>query len=426
MKNSKFKTEYKLKQHTMLLHFQAKPSSGENVCLRASEVKPKLDRFILKKLGEIKTVKEKYSSWIQAEHLNEKDVAFKYRMTIVRCSERMNIYETDHRTRRDRNNGVPGPNFVLPDIYYGNMGDGPKKYGVFFIDGLKIQITCFIPDLKKFIEENIAEFFAVTNFGTMQNKGFGSFTIDREYINYEDALVNKYTARICLKATIRCSGESSRAQSDLFKMVKDIYSVMKSGQNYGRSPYIRSCIYKYMHEEHQMGNEKAWMKRENIAPIRTTHKMPVDTPESHEHFKVDSHKCYYVRALLGIGEHLEWYEPKNEEINGRSRKEKIEIKEVNDEIKRVASPVFFKIVDNVIYITADEPNLQIYNKEFSFRNKGYTKQRDGISPRLENEGYISTPDQGMNFSMKDFLKYFVTYYNNERGNRLTIIKELEV
>ena len=83
-------------------------------------------------------------------------------------------------------------------------------------------------------------------------------------------------------------------------------------------------------------------------------------------------------------------------------------------------------MDNVIYITADEPNLQIYNKEFSFRNKGYTKQRDGISPRLENEGYISTPDQGMNFSMKDFLKYFVTYYNNERGNRLTIIKELEV
>lgn len=38
MENSKFKTEYKLKQHTMLLHFQAKPSSGENVCLRASEV----------------------------------------------------------------------------------------------------------------------------------------------------------------------------------------------------------------------------------------------------------------------------------------------------------------------------------------------------------------------------------------------------
>ena len=54
MENSNFKKEYKLKQHTMLLHFQAKPSSGDNVRLRASEVKPKLDRFILKKLGEIK------------------------------------------------------------------------------------------------------------------------------------------------------------------------------------------------------------------------------------------------------------------------------------------------------------------------------------------------------------------------------------
>jgi len=177
MKGNVFKTEYKLKQHTMLLHFQAKPTNEENVCLRASEVKPKLDRFIVKKLEGKDKLKQAHPSWIQAEHQNGEDVALKYRMTIVRCSECMNIYETDHRTGKDKKNGVPEPDFVLPNIYYGNMGDKPEIYGVFFLDGLEIRITCFIPELLKCIDEYIAEFFAVTNFGTMQSKGFGSFTV---------------------------------------------------------------------------------------------------------------------------------------------------------------------------------------------------------------------------------------------------------
>lgn len=80
------------------------------------------------------------------------------------------------------------------------MGDGSKKYGVFFIDGLNIQITCFISDLKKFIDENIAEFFAVTNFGTMQNKGFGSFTIEgMEEETVIEALKNNYDSKNALE-----------------------------------------------------------------------------------------------------------------------------------------------------------------------------------------------------------------------------------
>ena len=43
------KLEIKLKQHTPLIHFQ---HDQEGATLRASEVKPKLDRFILSKLGD--------------------------------------------------------------------------------------------------------------------------------------------------------------------------------------------------------------------------------------------------------------------------------------------------------------------------------------------------------------------------------------
>ena len=43
-----YKLEVKLKQHTPLIHFQ---HDQEGATLRASEVKPKLDRFILTRLG---------------------------------------------------------------------------------------------------------------------------------------------------------------------------------------------------------------------------------------------------------------------------------------------------------------------------------------------------------------------------------------
>lgn len=44
-----YKLPIKLKQHTPIIHFQHKQVGAT---LRATEVKPKLDRFLLEKLGE--------------------------------------------------------------------------------------------------------------------------------------------------------------------------------------------------------------------------------------------------------------------------------------------------------------------------------------------------------------------------------------
>ena len=56
------------------------------------------------------------------------------------------------------------------------MGDGPKKKGI--KNKQKLVVTCFIKELLDYIEKVIGDFFIVTNFGTMQSKGFGSFTVD--------------------------------------------------------------------------------------------------------------------------------------------------------------------------------------------------------------------------------------------------------
>ena len=161
------KTEYQLTQHSILIHFHAKHEDGLNVCLRASEVKPKLDRFLVKKYG-----KPIPPGWIRSKNVNGADTALKYRMTITCNGNDTIIYESG--TKENRH-----PENKLPAIFYGNMNakGSDVKYGVFFKSGLTLTVICFIPELSEFIEKNIAAFFAVTNFGTMQDKGFGSFTV---------------------------------------------------------------------------------------------------------------------------------------------------------------------------------------------------------------------------------------------------------
>ena len=53
-----YKLEFTLKQHTPIIHFQ---HDQDGATLRASEVKPKLDRFI-------------YSKWLDEENGNKENI----------------------------------------------------------------------------------------------------------------------------------------------------------------------------------------------------------------------------------------------------------------------------------------------------------------------------------------------------------------
>lgn len=316
-------------------------------------------------------------------------------------------------------------------MYYGNMNqkkadwtDDTMRYGVFFNDGLIVRIICFDDSLEEEIDKYIAAFFVVTNFGTMQDKGFGSFTIENAQIHICDTLSKNFDIGTCYVVETKQEGYSSRAQNELFDTIKQIYSVMKSGQNFvgrdGRTitnKYIRSFIYQYMHKTHHLGNEKAWLKKrlkkQEIVPIRTTHE-PQDTHEHHQ--QKDLQEFRYVRALLGIGEQMEWIESEDEQRSDRPRREKITIEDTTKTgaIERYASPVFFKIIGNRIYITAKQPDWRIFGHKFKFTNQGYTKEKNNKSPRKGRSDYISTltAAEESEFDMADFLNKFMLYYNN--------------
>ena len=365
-----FQKEYDLTAHSPLIHFQY-DSSGAT--LRATEVKPKLDRYILKHCKDIP------KEWIR-DNVNGK-ISLDYKLRII---------ATESKPPFNIGRGTPY------DIYYGNMGDNAQiKKGV--MNNAKLTVTCFHEDLLEYIDEIIGDFFIVTNFGTMQSKGFGSFTVNQKqdnpninnsYRHIVKALKSEYTkGGYCY--TFRTNEQFA------FKNIKTIYSLIKSGLNFTdgteqgteedadsstKIPYKRSILFDYMHDlPNNIGNEKAWMKQKGISPVLGREK------------EQDDDISMYVRALLGIGERIEYLKEKpvkgrkvNKEIvsieeqpDGKTKEEKNENK-----IERLNSPILFKLIDNVVYFIGCEPNENIYGKTFLFSS---TLGKDTLSvPKKED------------------------------------------
>ena len=95
---SNFKLEFKLKQHTPLIHFQHDQSGAT---LRATELKPKLDKFVLMKIG--KDLYEKFfkNYTIKQWDLSPKDLD---KTVMERIPIRTN---TDDRYFADKFQGIP-------------------------------------------------------------------------------------------------------------------------------------------------------------------------------------------------------------------------------------------------------------------------------------------------------------------------------
>lgn len=330
-----FKKEYTLKPHSPLIHFQW---DQKNAGLRATEVKPKLDKYIKKCAEKDKgTVPE---NWIIK---NSPKQALDYKMSISTVGE-CKIVELGY--LKELKSKSPY------DIFYGNMGAEKKKKGV--IAEHKLTIICFNKELRDYINKVIGDFFIVTNFGTMQGKGFGSFTVkgygeDSEYIC--NTLKKEYGSKACYRFLTERGKE--------FKQIKCIYSLMKTGintKNYSgkQIAYRRSILFDYMHKpEIGIGNEKAWMKQKGIAPSLGKESVQID--------KVSR----YVRALFGICEAIDF---KNSLSNPKD-KVKVTIKENSKEVERLNSPVLFKVINNYAYFIGTEINDEIYGKTFEFSSK---------------------------------------------------------
>ncbi len=101
---SKYKLKFKLKQHTPIIHFQYDQSGAT---LRASELKPKLDKFLIEKLGLTKKItidskekevpKSEYKHWFIDE--GKEHLALNYKVKINTKNTHINNKEIQSRDR---------------------------------------------------------------------------------------------------------------------------------------------------------------------------------------------------------------------------------------------------------------------------------------------------------------------------------------
>jgi hypothetical protein len=311
-----FKLTFTLKQHTPIIHFQ---HDQYGATIRASELKPKLDRFLIKKFKEHHI---DYCSWL----IKGQSEAFSYKIKIVvdQTSIDLKLIGTG------RNDGYP--------TYFANMGNEFKKNpkGTSYSEKIfLIDFFCF-NDLVSKIREYFPEFLAKTNFGTRQNKGFGSFYLDKStdcFIPIERILKNYYYFEI-----------NEIKDEIVFGSIDYYYKRLKSGVNENfndlcrREPncdpnkYKKSYLFKYLCSLTSKGWEKRKIKEDFFGIYK------------------DYNEKYFIRALLGTpGSYsykptLEPCHKKVDTIIGSTYKilDDYEIEVTHPQIERFKSPITFK------------------------------------------------------------------------------------
>jgi len=309
---SNFKIEFTLKQHTPIIHFQ---SDQAGATLRATELKPKLDRFLIEHVAKVPFVKNANG---------HKSIDYKVKIE-QNLSPSQNI---------DSRN----------PLFFGNMGDGDDKKFKLHSNSFKIIFFTFNSDVKKIIEENFESFLVNTNFGTRQSKGFGSF------------YVNKLFDKSLLKHKVYSFESSSdKYQED----IKIFYSFLRAGINSVNRDketifYTKAVIFAYAKSQNITWDKKAIKEKYLGNELR---EQQIKHTEKDNCIHYESSNKYLMRDLFGLSTEQSWMSYRNAKITKE-----------NKEIARFKSPITFKpIIENnkmSIYFWADESVEKILSNEF--------------------------------------------------------------
>jgi len=347
--------EFTLKQHTPIIHFQ---SEQRGATLRATELKPKLDRFITKKLKDTDlALYEKFEDIINDPQVFPEDATGS------------NVYKISVE--------LTGTSLVsTPKAYVNKKKELDKSayQAPYFADAsksilatgdIKVTIKSFNITLLELLKHAMDYVLVYENFGTRQSKGFGSFLRDDlTEETFKKVLKNHQNPIFVLG--------SYRDYKQAFLTIDTFYKELKMGIN---KPYKKSLIFKYMCNVQHLGWEKKFLKNKFPEIVHGDHAPVRCEVQEDDHFR-------YIRAMLGLAEHNE-YRPS-------SGKKQIKIaSNERDAIQRFKSPITFKVMQNTIYVTFDDSYTELLNRSFTFSLQGKKES-------------LMTPET---FDMTDFLRF---------------------
>lgn len=390
MSNNPFQLAFTLKQHTPIIHFQY---YQDNATLRATEVKPKLDRFIIQKMKE-----ENYpipDKWFNNKEKGSLDYKLSIEANGKKFCEHAKYTETNDRKYR--------PNF--PCIFGNVSSENDWKY-LLSREKTCLTIFCVESDLRKKIISLINQFFISNTFGFRQSKGFGSFYLSEEDKNYKSP-TEKY----------HFSVDVSKAKNDfekyeqLFKTIDLFYKTLRSGintSNFG-GIYFKSLMFMYAKSssinqqwDKRTIREHFYSQHEAYKAIKTRRNNDKDGTVHYASGKKDN---LLFRDLMGLSTEQDWmnYGEQKTDRNGRKidnafKPDVISKVSADNTIDRFKSPITFKPIkrkDKEIF------DVYIVKNEIPERYLGHTftvKSKTSTSGNLN----MNTPS---NFSLDDYLNF---------------------
>lgn len=392
-----------LKQHTPLIHFQ---HEQDGATLRASEVKPKLDKFIINKLGnedssakkenhslqyKVKIVKDKIGEskqYMIASYLNDKN--------IVQLNNRgiQVISNSPYFAQESENKNV---------ISHRTDWNKVSKKGLYFSGHIEVTITIFhkLDTITNALKNYIQDFFIVHNFGTRQSKGFGSFSVSK-IVHTSDAGIE---ANIQLKSIEQIlknnyifvyKKEILPDFNTIFSTINNDYKLIKSGTS---RPYSKSKLMLYFNRSGIRWEKKfikcfftdAYEDKKGDCYILKSSRAPNYTNGDEEL------NYMYVRALLGLAEQYEFL-LENPPLEDNRNKLIVKIK--SDSIQRYQSPLLYKVYDEAIFLVGNDVHEQMKGASFSLL---VNIQEDlGYKDDLLGNTSLVTP---LSFSLPEFMHF---------------------
>lgn len=333
----------KLKQYTPIIHFQ---HDQKGATLRASELKPKLDRFLKKRVDSLPVNKKG-------------DLNYKVHIT---------AFNTDSRTIRKRH-----------PLYFGHIKDkssengGIKKFVISSITAARF--FSFYPEVLKAIGTHLKSFLANTNFGSRQSKGFGSFYTEDIF---DPSLIEGNCSKIYKFTTTKWEED-----------IGLLYSMLRSGiQLINRRQqtifYGKSLMFLYSKKKGITWDKKTikqYYFRKQLRQQQSIHNSDVLT--------FDSGNGNLMRDLLGLSGEQKWRIPYSASITKEHQASHKDVK-----IKRFGSPIIFKPIKTTqgydIYFWARPINPYFLGEQFIIKKNGGGNMT------------LKTPDV---FDMNDFLNF---------------------
>lgn len=321
--------KFTLKQHTPIIHFQ----NDHSATIRCSELKPKLDRFIISKFSGWDSTPEKWKQKID----DPRNESLNYRIK---------VYPVGNQEKLVLEKRIQYPSF------FANMGPNYEMNGKktlnYYDRLLHFEIHSYNKDLFDWLLQNniLPEFFALNNFGTRQSKGFGSFTVKQ--INGLDCKFPTHLFRY--KFNINFSDFNFTNFKLLFEKIDIFYRSLRSGLNLmqgNNKLYVKSLLFMYVHHVLNQQWDKKTIKKHFLNEEQTNQcdkyddAIVCDATEQGDNL---NNKDF--RDLFGLSSNESWRGFFNlQKVEGMKENGKWIEKPSDDiDIKRFRSPMFFKII----------------------------------------------------------------------------------